>query len=214
MNLFVAIPAYDGTVCVETVRALLNEQGVALSAGIDFRVAFISGCSLITMARNQAVTEFLASDADKLVFIDSDVSWEPGELIKLAAHPVDFVGGAYRLKQEAEAYPVGFIEGELWAKDGLLEVDTLPGGFLCLSRKVFDDLKAAFPRPYSHYAYEGNAYFHAPYQHGQLYGEDSAFCHDWRAIGGQVWLDPELSLTHHDKGRAYPGHIGNWLKGR
>ena len=104
MKLFVGIPAYDGSVCCETVRALLNEQGVALSAGIDFQVAFIPSCSLITMARNQAVTEFLATDADKLIFIDSDVSWQPGELIKLAAHPVDFVGGAYRLKQEAVSY--------------------------------------------------------------------------------------------------------------
>jgi hypothetical protein len=82
------------------------------------------------MARNQMVGDFLASDADKLVFIDSDVSWEPGSILKLAMHKADFVGGAYRLKQDEEAYPVEWVDpkGELWAKDGLLEVAHLPAG--------------------------------------------------------------------------------------
>lgn len=216
MNLFVAVPAYDHKICVETARALLNEQAVAQGAGLEFRVVFQPGCSLVTMARNQCAADFLKSDADKLIFIDSDVSWEPGNLIRLATHDVDFVGGAYRLKQETEAYPVGWLDKpELWTKNGLLEVASLPGGFLCLSRNVFERLRVAYPiRKYSHYDFSGHAYFDAPFADGRLYGEDSRFCHDWRKIGGEVWLDPELSLTHHGGNPAFPGHIGNWLKSR
>jgi hypothetical protein len=216
VRLFVAVPAYDGKIGVETVRSLLNEQGAALLAGIEFQTMFLPGCSLITQARNQLAADFMASGADKLVFVDSDVSWEPGAIVKLASHDVDFVGGAYRLKQEAEAYPVGWLpDAELWAKDGLLEVASVPAGFMCLTRAVFARLKVSHPcRAYSHYEFQGHAYFHAPVKNGQLYGEDAAFCEDWREIGGTIWLDPELAITHHGGGQTYPGHIGNWLKSR
>jgi glycosyltransferase involved in cell wall biosynthesis len=216
LNIFVAIPAYDGKVCVETVRSLLNEQMVAAGAGVEFKAVFLPGCSLITHARNQMAQDFLDSEADRLVFIDADVSWEPGNLIRLAAHAVDFVGGAYRLKQETEAYPVGWLdEPELIAQDGLLEVASVPGGFLALSRKVFDDLKLEYPdRGYSHYQFNGHGYFHAPIQNGRLYGEDTAFCNDWRNIGGKVWLDPELTLTHVGGSNEYIGRIGDWLRTR
>jgi hypothetical protein len=73
----------------------LNEQGVAIGAGIEFKAVFLPGCSLITQARNQIVSDFLESDADKLVFIDADVSWEPGDIIKLASH--DQISSAARI---------------------------------------------------------------------------------------------------------------------
>lgn len=216
-SLFVAVPAYDGTVQVDTVRALLNEQIIAEHAGLEFKAVFLPGCSLITMARNQIVADFLASDADKLIFVDSDVSWEPGDLVRLASHNVDFVGGAYRLKSPIENYPVDLrLDGrELWAVDGLLEIDTLPGGFLCCTRKVFDVLKAAHPdRGYSHFEFSGHAYFHAPFEDGRLWGEDSRFCYEYRQAGGTVWLDPELNLTHSGGVPSYTGRIGDWLRGR
>jgi len=202
---------------VDTVRALLNEIALGHIAGIEILVGFLPNTSLITMARNQLVGMFLESDADKMIFVDSDVSWEPGAIIQLASHNQDFVGGAYRLKETAEAYPVGWLkpDGELWAQDGLLEVEYLPGGFLCLSRAVFARLKVAYPsRSYRHMAFDGHAYFDAPFKDGRLYGEDSAFCALWRAIGGKVWLDPELTLTHHGGSPSFKGHIGNWLKSR
>lgn len=216
MKLFVAVPAYDGKVCVETVRSLLNEQGVARGAGVEFKAVFLPGCSLITQARNQIAQDFLDSDYDRLVYVDADVSWEPGAIVRLAARGVDFVGGAYRLKQDVESYPVGWLDrSELWAEDGLLEVASVPGGFMCLTRRVFETLREAHPeRAYSHYQFSGHAYFHAPVKDGRLYGEDTAFCADWRQAGGKVWLDPELTLTHVGGTNQYTGHIGNWLKGR
>lgn len=218
MDILVAVPCYDGKVCAETVRALLNEQMVAAGAGVGFRAVFLPGCSLITHARNQMSQDFLDSEADRLVFIDADVSWEPGNIIRLAAHPVDFVGGAYRLKQEGESYPVGWLETpELHAdpETGLLEVASVPGGFMALSRSVFDRLKEAHPdRAYSHYQFNGHGYFHAPIDGGRLFGEDTAFCADWRGQGGKVWLDPELTLTHVGGSNEYVGRIGDWLRTR
>lgn len=217
MKLLVAVPAYDSKICVETARALLHEQAAAHMAEVELTVAFAPGCSLISMARNQLVATFLETDADKLIFIDADVSWELGSILKLASHNVEVVGGAYRLKQDVEAYPVGWPENgvELWARDGLLEAACLPGGFLCIARTAFDKLREANPsRVYSHYEFTGYAYFEQPFRDGQLWGEDSYFCQSWRDLGEKVWLDPELGLTHHGGNQTFPGHIGNWLKSR
>lgn len=215
MKLFVAVPAYDRTVHAETVRSLLNEQSLAQGAGLGFEVHFQPGCSLVTMARNQLAQRFMDSDADRLIFLDSDVSFEPGALATLALRPVDFVGGAYRLKQDVESYPVGWLpKPELWAEDGLIEVMSLPGGFMCLTRKVLEDIREAFPgREYEHYGNTAYCWFDNPFMEGKLWGEDAVFCKYWRETGGKVWLDPELTLTHHDGARAFKGHIGNWLKG-
>lgn len=213
--LFVGVPAYDGKLQVETVRALLNEQRVADGLGLEIRVGFLPGCSLITHARNQLCADFLDTEAEKLVFLDADVSFEPGSLIKLASHDVDVVGGAYRYKEAEERYPVIWLDKpELHAINGLLEVGSLPGGFLCVSRRALERLREAMPRKYVFGDRVFDGFFHAPIQEGLLFGEDAAFCTDWRAIGGQVWLDPELSLSHHGGVNSYPGHIGNWLKGR
>lgn len=217
MKLFVAIPAYDGKVGVETVRALLNEQGAAGLLGVTLQVGFLPGTSLITMARNQLCADFRASDCDRMVFIDADVSWEPGALLKLAAHPVDVVGGAYRYKRAAEDYPVRWIAGELWAdpETGLLEVAAVPGGFLAISRAALDKLEAQHPnRAYTHEGRAFHGFFHAPIGDGCIWGEDTAFCNDWREAGGKVWLDPELTLTHSGGVNNYQGHIGDWLRRR
>lgn len=201
---------------VETARALLDEQSVASAAGHTLCVAFRSGSSLITNARDQLARDFLASACERMVFVDSDVSWEPGALTSIALRPVDFCGGAYRKKIEPETYPVSWTAApDLWADPdtGMLEVAGLPGGFLSLSRNVFERLRTAFPeRQYLHpdHSEPFHAYFHVP----PGGGEDAAFCNDWRAIGGRVWLDPELALTHTGGSNQYAGRIGDWLRNR
>lgn len=169
------------------------------------------------MGRNQLAQDFLDSDADKLFFLDSDVTFEPGAILNLTMKDADFVGGSYRFKHDTEQYPVAFIEGrDHWAdRRGLMEVATLPGGFLSLSRKVFETLKAAHPeRAYTHCGRIAHCYFQMRFEDGNLYGEDTYFCKEWRDTGGKVYLDPEINLTHWDFNKPYPGHIGNWLKRR
>lgn len=215
MKVFVAIPAYDRKVCCETVRALLDEQGVAAALGIDLMTGFVTGSAYIHIARDQCAKDFLASDCDRVVFIDSDVAWEPGALLKIASLPHDFVGGAYRFKREPEGYPVEWIaEREDLLSDPVtqcIEVSALPGGFLCLSRAVFEKLQAAHPeRAYAHEGHARHAFWHCP----PGAGEDGTLCAEWRALGGRVWLDATLRLTHVDGGRAYTGCVGDWLRGR
>src|SRR6185437_11215844 len=217
MKIVVAIPVYDGKLPVETVRSLFEEQSLALGCGDDFSIQFLPSCSHPAMGRNQLAQTFLDSDADRIVFLDSDVTFERGSIIRIAHHQVDFVGGAYRYKFDNENYPVGWLDKSELSPDenGLLEVSSQPGGFLSLSKDVFIRLKDAHPdRGYEHFGHVGHCYFQMPFTDGRLYGEDSFFCKEWREIGGKVYLDPEMSLTHWNGNTPYAGHIGNWLKKR
>jgi hypothetical protein len=217
VKILVAIPVYDGKLPVQGVKCLLEEQTIAAGLGDELLVRFLPSCSHAAMGRNQLAQDFMDSDADRLVFLDADVTFAPGSIVKIAHYPVDFVGGAYRYKFDTENYPIGWLDKpELWANEhGLLEVQTLPGGFLSLSKKVFETLRAAHPeREYEHFGKKAFCYFQMLFKDGSLYGEDSFFCKEWRDLGGQVFLDPELTLTHWDANRPFVGHIGNWLKSR
>ena len=217
MRVSVGIPVYDGKLQIQTVTSLLTEKSIALAMDVQFNVRFLPSCTNLAMGRNQIVKEFLESTDEKLIFVDADVSFEPGALVKLAHYPLDVVGGAYRLKKDEEEYPVAFLDqDELWANElGLLEVAMLPTGFLSLTRDAFEKFRKAYPdREYESRGETSFAYFQIPYSQGALYTEDAWFCKEFREAGGQIFMDPEMELTHWEFNKPYVGHIGRWLKGR
>ncbi len=201
---------------MQTVKCLLDEQRLALGVGDVISVSFLPSCSVPAHGRNRLVTEFLKSDHDRLVFLDADVTFEPGSLVKLAHYPVDFVGGAYRYKNPEERYPVGWLPGDLWTdKYGLMEVDTLPTGFTSFSRNIFETFIEKYQdRYYVHQNDRQYCFFQMVFADGFMHSDDTWFCKEWRKIGGKVFLAPEIALTHWDFNTPYPGHIGNWLKGQ
>lgn len=217
MKVFVAIPVYDGKLQVQTVKALLDEQSLAAVSGDELHICFLPSCSVPAMGRNQLVQDFLRSECEKLFFLDADLTWELGSLLKVARAPGDLVGGCYRYKLDDESYPIGWLGGgELWSdENGLIEVETLPNGFLAISRQVFERLEAAHPeRWYEHHGRRDFCHFQMIFKDGHLHSEDTYFCKEWRALGGKVLLDPAVTLSHWDFNRPFVGHIGNWLRRR
>ena len=213
MKISVGIPVYDGKVPFQLALCLLTETSIAHHMGDQLIVRFLPSCTNLAMGRNQLVKEFLASDDERLVFVDADVTFEPGAIIKLSHYPVDFVGGAYRLKQETERYPIQLLAEPSGMVDGLVQVASVPTGFLSLSRNVFETFKASHPgRDYQVQGHPAYAYFQIPFRDGHLYTEDAFFCREWREKGGQVYLDPEINLTHWQGNIPYPGHIGNFYR--
>lgn len=216
MTILVAMPVYDGKVPVQTVKSLLDERAAAVMVGDDLLVEFLSGCSHPGQGRNQLAQAFMDSNCERLVFLDSDVTWDVGNLIKIARYPVDFVGGCYRHKREEETYPIHWLpdpklKGLHSNEFGLIEVASLPGGFTSLSRNVFESLKDAHPeREFEFMGHKMHGYFEMPFNSG----EDGYFCKSWRDIGGKVFLDPLIKLTHWDfRPTPYVGDIGKWLGG-
>jgi len=217
MRISVGLPLYDGKMDYRVAGCLLTEIPIAIQNGDELSINILNGCSDLARGRNQICHEFMNSDFDRLIFLDSDVTFEPGNLVRMAHYPEDVVGGAYRIKEEVqEKYPVAFLQDkkELWANEhGLLEVQMVPTGFLSLSKNALKRFSEAYPgRTYNSRGEIQYCYFQIIYKDGALYTEDSFFCREWREAGGQIFLNPELTLTHWNGNVPYRGHIGNWLK--
>ncbi len=221
MKIFVAIPGRSHNLDFNVTACLMEEHEVACQVGVKLIFELFPSSGGIADGRNCLVDDFLKSDCDKMVFLDSDISFEKGSLLQLALKPVDFVGGAYRYKMADEQYPIRFLKevekgADMWSdENGLIEVDGLPFGFVALSRNVFKKFDEKFPdRINKNFGNKGTAYFQLPIVNGVLWGEDYSFCNEWRAMGEKIYLFPEIELTHWDfKPISYKGHIGNYLKG-
>jgi hypothetical protein len=179
-----------------------------------------AGDSLLPHARNALLADFLTTECTDLVWIDADISWEPGMFSRLLSHDVDLVAGAYRHKREPESYPVNWLpKPELWAdpETGLLEVADVPMGFTRMSRAMAQKMSDAYSMlAYRHHSapdLDCRCLFDLELINGGYFGEDYVFCQKWRGLGGKVWIDPDLTLTHHGMA-GYEGSIGKWLKSR
>ena len=97
-KLFVATPMYGGQCNGLYMKACLDLQGICAQYGIDVRFSFLFNESLITRARNYLVDEFLRSDCSHLLFIDSDIHFNPQDVLALMAIDKDVIGGPYPKK--------------------------------------------------------------------------------------------------------------------
>lgn len=220
MHVMVAIPAYTGTIHLGTMRSLMTDLLALQAEGIGWELHDECGNALIADARALIVAQFLASECDTLVFIDSDVCWEAGALVRLVKHPVDMVAGIYPQRRDPIAYCVKWADAkELWADSdtGLLEVSGVPAGFMKLSRSQLERMVEQYPDSefFVEAAPDQKAWaLFADYRIGKhKMGEDYAFCRRWTDMGGKVWIDPEISMGHVGY-KTFRGHLGNFLKGR
>jgi hypothetical protein len=102
-KLFVATPMYGGQCAGMYTRSIADLSAVCAQYQIPLQLYYLFNESLITRARNYCVDEFLRSDATHLMFIDSDIGFNPQDVIALLAlqsddSPYDVIGGPYPKK--------------------------------------------------------------------------------------------------------------------
>lgn len=102
-KLMVATPMYGGVCNGQYAKAMCDMTGTFTKNGIELRSYFLFNESLITRARNYCVDEFMRSDCTHLLFIDSDIAFNPQDVIALLAlqsddSPYDVIGAPYPKK--------------------------------------------------------------------------------------------------------------------
>jgi len=84
-KIFVATPMYGGQCHGMYTKSTADLAKMATHYGIDIKFFYLFNESLITRARNYCVDEFLRSDYTHLMFIDSDIGFDPNDVLTLAA---------------------------------------------------------------------------------------------------------------------------------
>lgn len=168
-KVFIATPMYGGQANGLYVKSILDLQGMLGSYGIESRFSFLFNESLITRARNYLVDEFLRSGYTHLLFIDSDIHFDPQDVLALMALDKDIIGAPYPKKSinwrnvaAGAAKLNGADPGELEKLTGDYVFNPVPGttqfrvteplevmeigtGFMMIKREVFDKFKKEYP---------------------------------------------------------------------
>ena len=84
-KIFVATPMYGGNCHGMYCKSTADLAKLGQAYGIDIKFFYLFNESLITRARNYCVDEFMRSDYTHLMFIDSDIGFDPNDVLTLAA---------------------------------------------------------------------------------------------------------------------------------
>jgi hypothetical protein len=198
-RIMIGTPSYDGKLDAWYVNSLIQTIKKSYEKDIDIVTIWVSYDALIQRARNDTIHIAREMQVDDLVFVDSDVDWNPDDFFKLIDHNVDVVGGTYRKKtDDMEMYPI-FNPGGNYNKqgNGLIEVDGLGTGFLRFSKKAIDDLYDKSPEYEEEEKGKRRLVFDIGInQDKQLVSEDMVACLKLKNSGFKIWLDPSITCGH------------------
>lgn len=185
------------------------------AAGIRHKSVNEIGNPYISGARANMLRKALDAKADVIVFLDHDLSWKPEDLVKLIQTDAEVAAGLYRFKSPDVAY-MGALIGDtpqVRESDGCFRADRVPAGFLKITKEAVHRFMVAYPNlcygPRYHLSVD--LFNHGAHE-GVWYGEDYAFSRNWLAMGGEIWVVPDLDLTHHGAEQAYPGNFYTFMR--
>ena len=84
-KIFLATPMYGGQCAGMFAKSVADLTSLCTSNGIELRSYFLFNESLITRARNYCVDEFMRSDCTHMMFIDSDIGFDPRDVLAMLA---------------------------------------------------------------------------------------------------------------------------------
>lgn len=198
----------------QTLDALRASVPLVEAAGWEHGLVYELGCPYISAARAQMLRKALDAKATVIVFIDHDVSWDPQDLVTLLETEGNVVAGTYRFKEDVENYMGHFPDGELVIrKDGCIRMLHVPAGFLKVERNAVNRFMEVYPELcYGEYCRPYVDLFNHGAHKRAWFGEDYSFSRNWRDAGGEIWLIPNLNITHHSADKSYPGNFHNFLR--
>lgn len=214
-KLFIATPAYGHQVFIPYAEGLIKFTSGVAPSDLDYEtnIHLHAGSALVTQARNNCVANFLKTDCTKLLFIDSDIGFEPENIWRLLRKNVEVAIAPYVVKSIKPRKELKMIihyddpENINVGADGFAEIKGGPSGFMMIDRSVFEKLKEAFPekkQPLRHIV-DGEIVLEKDYytffdctidpEEGCI-GEDLSFCFLWKSLGGKIYCDTTAELIH------------------
>jgi glycosyltransferase involved in cell wall biosynthesis len=187
---------------MQYVDALEASVPAIEAAGWQHEAVFEVGCPYISAARATMTRKALDAGADVICYLDHDLSWGPEDIKTLLETEGDVVAGLYRFKRDDEETYMGTVltdanDRPIVRADGCIKGDKVPAGFLKITKEAIRRFMKAYPDLL--YG-EPDRYSVDLFNHGAIdgvwFGEDYAFSKRWQALGGDIWIVPDLDITH------------------
>jgi hypothetical protein len=243
-SLMILTPCYGGQCFVNYVTCLMNTFTLFNQLNIPIKVEFCKNDSLVSRARNNLIAKAMSNETiTHFLFIDSDITWTPFEVLKLIIADKDLVGGVYPIKHydwnkliheeknivkdwlshkretvlnqvmsdqeyvqsRLLRYNINYVSSTITVKQNLTQVKHLATGFMMIKRQTIEKMSAAFPSTKytddigflkeneQKYAF---ALFDCGVENNHYLSEDWMFCTRWEKMGGEIYIDITIRLTH------------------
>lgn len=174
-KLMVATPMYGGQCAGLFARSFIELTRLLTHMQIPWDPHYLFNESLITRARNYCADEFMRSDCTHLLFIDSDIGFNPHDVIAMLAiqndeNPFDIIGAPYPKKtiaweKVATAVEQGYadpdpenlsnfigdfvfnpLNGDKFDLARPVQVLEIGTGFMMIRRKTFEKFNEVYPQ--------------------------------------------------------------------
>ena len=175
-KLFLAVPMYGGQCVGMFAKSTADLTAICAANGIHMQSYFLFNESLITRARNYCVDEFMRSDCTHMLFIDSDIGYDPRDVLAMLAlqsddSEYDVLAGPYPKKciswekiklavdkgiadddpNVLERYVGDYVFNPKAGTgpvriDQPIEVSEVGTGFMMTKRSTFTKFKEAYPQ--------------------------------------------------------------------
>jgi len=208
-SVFIAMPCYD-SVKINSMLSVIKLVQQLTKSGIECGINTYKS-PLIHQARNYLTSVFLATQYQYMLFVDSDVEFEPEAVMRMMVAKKNIVCTPYRVKSpeiDKEIYTVEFKNPKniIILAGGLVEIEAGPTGLMLIDRKVFEkiiknrpDLKIknkAMPNPGISHKFYYN-FFDFGFIDGYAMGEDVSFCKLARSNDFKIYANIQSSTAHH-----------------
>ena len=206
-SVMIAMPCYD-SVKVSTMISLIKLVQQLGKSGIQVSINTMKS-PLIHQARNYLTSVFLTTDFTHLLFVDSDVEFEPEAVLRMLVAKKDVICTPYRVKSldvNQKMYTVELKKDAPLEPGDLIEITAGPTGIMLIHRDVFKKIiekfpelkikNSVFPQPGPDHEYYYN-FFEFTFNEGYAAGEDVSFCRLVEKLGFKLYANTASPTQHH-----------------
>ena len=204
-------PIYTN-VTPQFLSSVLQLQLLFIKKNIPFQYIFLSNDSLIPRARNKLCKYFLdIPNAMYLLFIDSDIEFNPNDIIRLYLANKDIIGIAYAFKKLYNDKTIGvynLLENSTNEDKEINEAFEIGTGIMLIKRYVLLKMIESNPddyilldnpedveKPINERKYY--RFFDTLINNNRYLSEDYMFCQKWRNLNGKIYLLKNTVTVHH-----------------
>lgn len=228
MRLFIPLLCYNHTCNTSFMMSIIRFLIFIFNKNIQANIHTIAFESLISRGRNASIAQFLSDpEATHILFIDSDIEFEPEDVFKLIQADKEVVCAGYAKKTLDEdllknvfnrdivperplelcTYP-SIVMGEQSKIEELMEIHYATTGFLLIKKEAILKMIQSYPeRKYKNDIDGYNCshpdtfydFFPATIEKitNRFESEDYGFSRLWRECGGKIYLQSNITLKHH-----------------